>query len=276
MSKDKMQTARELIQAKRYSEARAILNTVDDNPLAKEWLARLDAIDPFGDIENTPQKGKPGSKKKRRRSPLWLVGMAFVCLVVAYLASGGTQGLQERQASATAQQVAQQATADADASIVALTPPTATSTITDTPRPSETPIPSSTPLPTATPSLEQQARQVAEDVLVGEVISVEDNSFVPSLVIVFEMPQDFSGYNVDYTGDQMLEMTCRLREIAPTYRLLFTAQIDTIDQFGNEGTAQGLNVLLLPEIIQQINCENAIMLDVRNLAETYDLHRLLR
>lgn len=45
MSKQKMLPARELIQQKKYDEARAILRTVD-HPKAREWLAKLDAIAP--------------------------------------------------------------------------------------------------------------------------------------------------------------------------------------------------------------------------------------
>jgi hypothetical protein len=45
MSKQKMLAARELIQEKRYAEARALLKTIDD-PKAKEWLKKLDEIAP--------------------------------------------------------------------------------------------------------------------------------------------------------------------------------------------------------------------------------------
>jgi hypothetical protein len=45
MSKAKMQEARELIRAARYDEARDILMKVD-HPLAKDWLEKLDKIDP--------------------------------------------------------------------------------------------------------------------------------------------------------------------------------------------------------------------------------------
>jgi hypothetical protein len=45
MSKAKMERARELIQAKRYDEARNILETVN-HPTAANWLAKLDEIAP--------------------------------------------------------------------------------------------------------------------------------------------------------------------------------------------------------------------------------------
>src|SRR6185295_15593252 len=45
MSKTKMLAAKELIDEKRYDEARVILRSVD-HPKAVEWLAKLDKIDP--------------------------------------------------------------------------------------------------------------------------------------------------------------------------------------------------------------------------------------
>jgi hypothetical protein len=47
MSKAKMEAARELIREKRYDEARAILRTVD-HPTARQWLGKLEQIDPVG------------------------------------------------------------------------------------------------------------------------------------------------------------------------------------------------------------------------------------
>lgn len=45
MAKEQMEAARELIKAKRYNEARGILRNVD-HPLAQEWLAKIDQLDP--------------------------------------------------------------------------------------------------------------------------------------------------------------------------------------------------------------------------------------
>jgi hypothetical protein len=40
--------ARELIQVKKYSQARSILESLGDNPTAKRWLAKLDDVELFG------------------------------------------------------------------------------------------------------------------------------------------------------------------------------------------------------------------------------------
>lgn len=45
MSKAKFAAAKELIEQKRYDEARAILKTIDD-PLAAKWLLRLNELSP--------------------------------------------------------------------------------------------------------------------------------------------------------------------------------------------------------------------------------------
>lgn len=51
MAKEQLETAREMIKAKKYNEARGLLRTVD-HPLASEWLDKIDQLDP-------PQAGHP-------------------------------------------------------------------------------------------------------------------------------------------------------------------------------------------------------------------------
>lgn len=46
MSKAKLQAARELLQEKRYQEARSLLQTIPSDPTAQKWLAKLDQIAP--------------------------------------------------------------------------------------------------------------------------------------------------------------------------------------------------------------------------------------
>lgn len=46
MASSQLETARGLIVAKRYGEARAILKTMPDDPTAQKWLAKLDEISP--------------------------------------------------------------------------------------------------------------------------------------------------------------------------------------------------------------------------------------
>lgn len=76
-----MKRAQELIQEKRYDEARAILKTVD-HPKARDWLAKLDKIAPR---KSTWRKFKP------------FVYLAILCvlLVVGYTAYSSFQQTQE-------------------------------------------------------------------------------------------------------------------------------------------------------------------------------------
>jgi hypothetical protein len=163
MSKNKLMAAKELIQEKRYAEARAILKTVD-HPTAREWLAKLDKI--------APEKQESALKKllmpRRGRSRLYWIGFAVFACGLFYVCSifGQTIGIipttQQLNVTRTVEaslQVAaratedsiRQMTADAQATVIALTPPTATATITETPIPTNTQPPSPTPVPTQAP-----------------------------------------------------------------------------------------------------------------------------
>ncbi len=61
--RDDMQRAQDLIREKRYAEARMLLQTID-HPKAREWLARLDEIDPPG------QAARPAARAADRTNQL--------------------------------------------------------------------------------------------------------------------------------------------------------------------------------------------------------------
>jgi len=81
--KQKMLEARELIQQKRYDEARAILKTVD-HPTAQEWLVKLDTVAP-------------------RKVPLWIPLLSLVTVVVIIILSVSVVRLQQQLNSISAQ-----------------------------------------------------------------------------------------------------------------------------------------------------------------------------
>jgi hypothetical protein len=62
MSKELMLSARDLIKAKKYDEARAILQNID-HPKAKEWLANLDKVAPVK-AAATPRQARPKAAPK--------------------------------------------------------------------------------------------------------------------------------------------------------------------------------------------------------------------
>jgi hypothetical protein len=71
MSKAKFEAAKELIQERKFDEARAILKTVE-HPTANKWLKKLDEIDPpFPDVPtsegNPPYKVTSQNKRDKRK-----------------------------------------------------------------------------------------------------------------------------------------------------------------------------------------------------------------
>lgn len=134
MSKAKFEAARELIREKKYDEARAILKTTD-HPQTKDWLAKLDKIDPpLPDFPvqvptpNTlPDKFEPlrfADDEKMSWNPLAIVLIVVTVGLILYILVNAptppppvpTPTLSQ------AQQVAVAATNDANATNIALTP----------------------------------------------------------------------------------------------------------------------------------------------------------
>lgn len=130
MSKQKMLAARELIQEKRYAEARALLKTIDD-PTAKAWLKKLDAI--------APEKKKSGGMLIYITTAVVLVSVAII--VVTFIT---------RQNNANQNAVAQAPTQMELPSATPTFTPSDTHTWTPSPIPTDTALPTETPSPTAT------------------------------------------------------------------------------------------------------------------------------
>jgi hypothetical protein len=106
MSETKLAAAKELIQEKRYDEARVLLRTVN-HPTATKWLAKLDNIDPPS--RQTPRQDSQQERFYRRENQranrrrigdgLYLIVAGLVCFGLfavnampkpALDASGGT------------------------------------------------------------------------------------------------------------------------------------------------------------------------------------------
>jgi hypothetical protein len=174
MSKQKMLAARELIQEKRYAEARALLKTIDD-PTAKAWLKKLDEI--------APEK-KSGGK---------LVIVAAVVVVLAIIVIVGVLVLRQNN------------TTPANQNVVAEVPtqmelPSVTATITHTPTVTSTvtPSPTNTPTVTATPSCNAIAWwQDAEEYLL-DFLSYTDIAMETAMVSVGNVLVDMQHSKRDF------------------------------------------------------------------------------
>ena len=89
--RDQLLKAQNLIKAKKYSEARILLNTIPTNPTARKWLAKLEEIAPeFGDpFENVKPKNTKEQKEEKKKSGCVnnVIVICFVVLALAYFAS---------------------------------------------------------------------------------------------------------------------------------------------------------------------------------------------
>ncbi len=77
MSKAKFEAARELIQEKRYDEARAILKTLD-HPLAKEWLVKLEKTAP--EVKRKSETAPSDTSRQNKRLPQAPKAVDFITL----------------------------------------------------------------------------------------------------------------------------------------------------------------------------------------------------
>lgn len=129
MSKNKLQTARELIQEKEFSAARAVLETIAYDETAENWLQRL-----------PPEEKKP---QGRRWLPIATLAVGMACGLITGLGIGASTPRQPSTAplAAVATTAAVTNTAGPTPTITETTPPSAT------PEPSVTPEPSATPAP---------------------------------------------------------------------------------------------------------------------------------
>ncbi|MEP7293481.1 MAG: hypothetical protein ABI835_16975 [Chloroflexota bacterium] len=164
MSNTKLQAARELIEEKRYTEARVVLKTIPNDATAKRWLAKLDEIAP---------------EKSTRSSfviPVLVIGFLLIAVVsVAVLLI--SRGTSSNSASEPTQVVVVP-------TLLVVSPDTATPTeipATDTQLPpsvtstqTATLLPSITPLPSSTPTTESYPYSLSDWFLLTQVSPFDD------------------------------------------------------------------------------------------------------
>lgn len=144
MSKQKMLAAKELIQEKRYDEARMILKTVD-HPTAKLWLEKLDKI--------APQK-QSSNRKGRRNTILAIITIFLAVFAVVFANSQQNQKTSQQitvSPSTAQQQIVAVASATTDTSVPTQEPITQAAKPTQIPSPTITPTQPPTQRPTTTP-----------------------------------------------------------------------------------------------------------------------------
>lgn len=155
MSREQLQAAKQLIEERRYAEARSLLRQID-HPTAKRWLAKLDEI-------------APEAKQGRSLALGFMVIIGIILLIgiglaaIVQIAFRPTENVQvasiptlaELPTNTPSQTPSKTPTNTLTPSLTPTLTPTATPTSTSTPKPSSTstntPVPSNTPFPTPVP-----------------------------------------------------------------------------------------------------------------------------
>lgn len=222
MSKAKLQAAKELINEKKYDEARALLKTIDDKT-AREWEAKLEKL-----TKATSNKKKPlaPSKPKKKISKTGCLLWGAVFLIFVYIASDRQPSRTPSSSSISTperQTVASEITATSESRLtqVATNTMSASATITETPLPTSQPtaIPGSdrarieTGATQAAP-LAEAMRQVqgVRDVKVSVVPARDGGNTVVGAEVIIA------------AGTDMLGIATELRDLS--YKVLRTAFID--------------------------------------------------
>jgi hypothetical protein len=294
MSKAKFAAAKELIDEKKYDEARAILRTID-HPTAQTWLDKLDTIAPSEPkifaSKPVPQTVNTKSSKKAGKGIYKFTRgclIIFAVLLVIYFITPKTSAppaksdptfTEAERAGIASTSTAESIAFNATATVIALTPPTPTATITDTPLPTSTETPTITPTMTATPSTEDRARQIINEVLISDLerISITELGSPKLLAIDYPMA-GLLNYNVDFTGREMLKIACALYKngFAPGWRYQFSAMIDVVDKStGKTSRRDGLSVRITSETVANWDCGNTDAMDAKFAVDEYILDPLL-
>jgi hypothetical protein len=140
--------------------------------------------------------------------------------------------------------------------------------------------------PDATPAvipdtIEARAQAIMKDAAVGVQISrvsvIEVGS--PKLLAMdFNMRQGLSGYEVDFTGRNMLEMACALyaNGFADDWQYQFSAMVDLIDRStGKTSQDDGLTVRVKSSTVAGWDCSNAALMDAAAAVDDYILNPVM-
>lgn len=241
MSKAKFEAAKELIQEKKYSEARTILQTID-HPLAKEWLAKVDAL-------STPAVTFPKvqPKKTKRRSPwllLVLLGGIGCCLFAAITPRSTTP-----QTEPTVSGASKAAISKTDA-----------------------------PPATEIPFLTQTTDQLILSAMANVVNQNDKVDYVGSDQVTVEFDlSDLSAHFALFDAQTYLpKIACALRTLnLKTKKYLIIGKLAAVDKFGNTSRIVGATATIAPATLAQFNCKSDYGINIAKAADTYFVSPLI-
>ena len=262
MSKAKFDATKELIREGQYTQARILLESID-HPQAKEWLKKLHdlEVNALKTVGVSPGSVKVSLEKPKRSK---LRGCLYVVGAVVVLSAIGSALPRTPKAA-----------------VPTITPGGPTATITNTPKPTATATITNTPVPTATPSLQDQVQSVIDEAVgFADItrVSVIDVGSPKLLAVDFDMMQGFSGYEVDFTANKMLEMACALHQngFAEDWQYQFSAMVDLIDRStGKTSTDDGLTVRVKSSTVAGWDCANAALMDAERAVDDYILNPVM-
>lgn len=158
-TKEQLQQAKSLIQAKRYREARRVLSKID-HPTADRWLERLDEIAPVKESSGIPNQAL---------LIIATVALVAVAILLTILVIRGTQPAATAVAVITATPLPEATAIPEETRVTALPTPSATATE----QPSQTPVADAEATLT---SLEQEMHSLLSTPLIVYCQSLEERS----------------------------------------------------------------------------------------------------
>lgn len=261
----KLETAKDLFAQGQYRKARRNLVGMD-HPTAEKLLAKID--------KELGGDGKQAKRPRLRRVLIWATAAVTLlcCVTLLFLPPMEEAPPPPTQAPETATAeaiVAANQTATQAALPTATFTLTPTITLTFTPTLSRTPRPTLPPPPTATP--------LSPEAQVQRLLLLNDEE--TERIVVNERVVTVRWYLTDLmlratrleADREPPEFMCKLREagyIEQTYQL--TALVRTVDNLGNPGQAEGVEVIIPPELHAQANCADPYVINLESAVRAFE------
>lgn len=142
---------------------------------------------------------------------------------------------------------------------------------------SDTGVISGTPVPVVVTGPDEAALArsiVASSLREVETVTIQNEGAVSTILARYKMP--VLG-DVDVAGWEAIKTICDLLDAGFVSHIFrFEATIEVVDNFGNTSTVDGLVAVVRPETAERLNCENWILIDLDNVADSYYVHPALR
>ncbi|MBL8154754.1 MAG: hypothetical protein JNM70_11270, partial [Anaerolineae bacterium] len=134
-------------------------------------------------------------------------------------------------------------------------------------------------LPTSTPSLESNAQEIIERIVVGEIGTVNITVVgSPKLLAVDYEMSGLLDYDLDFSGTEMLRLACELFAAGfnNDWRFQFAAMIQLVDtSTGQTSQDEGLLGRVTSNTVSTWNCENVYSMNPELALDEYRVNPLM-